>query len=299
MADARGGGTGHAAGRRRYGARDGAGPPGDTRGLLFQPNALSDAELDGLKDALGALHPLWEQRYGAFRPPPAGQTQRGLLRPVYWLGNWQFACLGYYEPPRKLKDAAVRAEPFPPAIQRVADRAEALARRSLPPAWIPRGWRLNTCLVNYYGGRTNDAGEDDAGRVGAHRDYEPGPVASFSVGERALFQFVPRGSGPPVKTVWLEEGALKVFAGPLWKDGLLHRVSRVEDKRGLDLPPRIPGFRTRRINLTLRHVPDAHIVEYAALRPAARADIEGYVRELAEYSPFWAEALRAAPAIGP
>jgi alkylated DNA repair dioxygenase AlkB len=262
---------------------------------VFQPNLLDAAESAALVESLGALHPLWEQRYGAFRPPPAGQENRGLLRPVYWLGNWQFACLGYYEPPRKIRDAAVRAEPFPPAIQRVADRAEALARRALPPAWIPRGWRLNTCLVNYYGSRVTDRGEDDAGRVGAHQDYEPGPVASFSVGERALFQFVPRGGGAPVKTLWLEEGTLKVFGGPTWKDGLLHRVTRVEDKRGLDLPPRVPGFRTRRINLTFRYVPEAHIVDYAALRPAARADVAGYVRELAEHSPFWDSVARSAP----
>ena len=33
----------------------------------------------------------------------------------------------------------------------------------------------------------------DVARVSEHRDFEPGPVASISLGERALFQFVRRG----------------------------------------------------------------------------------------------------------
>src|SRR2546421_479721 len=54
------------------------------------------------------------------------------------------------------------------------------------PEDLPPGWPLNTCLVNLYGTRDGV----DTARVGEHRDFEPGPVASISLGERALFQFV-------------------------------------------------------------------------------------------------------------
>jgi alkylated DNA repair dioxygenase AlkB len=268
-------------------------PPADP-GLVLLPRAIDAAGVAAVAAELAALRPLWELRYSEHRPLPEGQHQRPLLRPVYWLGNWQFACLGYYEPPKKLHDKAVQAEPFPPAIARVARAAEALARQRLPPPWIPRGWCLNTCLINLYGSKDDGGAEVDAARVGAHQDREPGPVASFSLGERALFQFLPRGEGAPVRTMWLEEGALQVFAGPVWKDSLLHRVGRVEDKRRLDLEPRVPGFRTRRINLTFRFVPPEHIVPYARLGEGARRDVRGYVATLAGSSPFWAAARAAA-----
>lgn len=263
-----------------------------SRSYLCLPGWVSEADAAELLAWLGTLTPLWEQRYSTRRPPPAGQAQRALLRPVYWLGNWQFACLGYYEPPRKTVDRAVQAEPFPPVLARLAADIEARVRRAFPAADVPAGWRLNTCLVNFYGHRLVDGRWEDVARVGDHADYEPGPVASLSFGERGRFQFVRRGRADPkpVRTEWLEDRMLQVFGGPLWKDSLLHRVQRVEDKGGVDLPPRIEGFRTRRVNLTLRHVPDAHVVPYARLGPEARADIAPYVARLAAGSAFWAAA---------
>ena len=68
------------------------------------------------------LHPLWEQRFSSRRPLPEGETQRQLLRPVYWLGNWQFACLDYYRPPNGVRDRCVRAEPFPLVLARMVER---------------------------------------------------------------------------------------------------------------------------------------------------------------------------------
>ncbi len=262
---------------------------------------------------LATLHPLWEQRYSTVRPPPPGKQQRPLLRPVYWLGNWQFACLGYYEPPRGVQDRCVAAEPLPPPLAAIAADVEARVRRSFPPADVPPGWRLDTCLVNFYGNRREGERWIDVARVGEHRDHEPGPVASVSLGERALFQFVARGprtvtgtgsgpprgerggrwgvEGPPVRTEWLEDGSLQVFGGPHWKDDLLHRVQRVERKLGLDLPPAIDGFRTRRINFTFRHVPAAHVRRFAELGTRAQADVRGYVERLAEHSRHFRAAL--------
>lgn len=244
---------------------------------------------------LEGLSPLWEQRWSTLRGPPPGQEARALLRPVYWLGNWQFACLGYYEPPRGTRDRAVAAEPFPPFMRRWVQEIEARTRRVVPAADIPPGWKLDTCLVNLYGARVEGDREVDVARVGAHRDFEPGPVASVSIGERALFQFVTRGErAEPVLTQWLDDGALQIFGGRTWKDQLLHRVQRVEDKRGLSLPPFVDGFRTRRVNFTFRHVPAEHVVPFHRLGEVAREDVRAYVETLAERSTFFRDALAAA-----
>ncbi|HUJ60495.1 MAG TPA: alpha-ketoglutarate-dependent dioxygenase AlkB [Kofleriaceae bacterium] len=264
---------------------------------VYERGFIGDAARAEIATWLGTLHPLWEMRYSTRRAPPPGKQQRALLRPVYWLGNWQFACLGYYEPPHRVRDVAVAAEPFPPVLARLVGEIEQRVRRDFPPAVVPRRWHLNTCLVNFYGERTADDGKAvDVARVGEHRDFEPGPVASLSLGERARFQFVRRGIGdaPPVRTEWLEDGSLQVFAGPRWKDDLLHRVQRVERKLALDLPPRIAGFRTRRVNFTFRYVPDEHVVPFGRLPDSARADVRDYVATLAASSTFFAAALTGA-----
>lgn len=263
------------------------------RSYLYVADYVTASVRAQLEAWLATLHPLWEQRYSTVRPLPAGREQRPLLRPVYWLGNWQFACLGYYEPPRAVRDRCVAAEPFPPVIAAMATDIEQRIRRLFAPSDVPPGWRLDTCLVNFYGDRRDGERWVDVARVGEHRDFEPGPVASVSIGERALFQFVPRGQGdrPPVKTQWLDDGGLQAFGGRQWKDDLLHRVQRVDRKQGVTLPPHIDGFRTRRVNLTFRHVPAEHVVPYPRLGAAARADVRGYVTTLATHAGFFRSAL--------
>jgi DNA oxidative demethylase len=263
------------------------------RSYVYEPDFIDAESRAEILAWLTQLHPIWEMRYSTKRPVPGGKQQRPLLRPVYWLGNWQFACLGYYEPPKRTLNVAVAAEPFPPVLARLVTNIEKRVRGGFPPNVVPRRWHLNTCLVNFYGDREQDGKWVDAARVGEHRDFEPGPVASLSLGERARFQFVRRGftDAPPVRTEWLEDNSLQVFGGPRWKDDLLHRVQRVEDKRKLDLPPKLAGFRTRRVNFTFRYVPDEHVTSFAKLPPAARDDVRDYVAELAAHSPFFAKAL--------
>ncbi|MDQ3369104.1 MAG: alpha-ketoglutarate-dependent dioxygenase AlkB [Myxococcota bacterium] len=263
------------------------------RCYVYEPSFVDERARAELHAWLATLHPLWEMRYSTRRPPPAGKEQRPLLRPVYWLGNWQFACLGYYEPPKRARDVAVAAEPFPAVLAKLVALIERRVRADFPPPTVPRRWHLNTCLVNFYGDRLEGGREVDAARVGEHRDFEPGPVASISLGERARFQFVRRGArdAPPVRTQWLEDTSLQIFGGPLWKDDLLHRVQRVDDKQRLSLPPRIENFRTRRVNFTFRYVPDEHVVPFARLPPVARDDVRDYVTTLAAHSRFFAAAL--------
>jgi hypothetical protein len=264
------------------------------RSYVYETGFIDAAARAEILAWLGTLHPLWEMRYSTKRPPPAGKQQRPLLRPVYWLGNWQFACLGYYEPPRRTRHVAVAAEPFPPVLARLVAQIEKRVRSGFPPSNVPRGWHLNTCLVNFYGSKRDCDRWVDAARVGEHRDFEPGPVASISLGERARFQFVRRGdfaNAPPMRTQWLDDGSLQIFGGPRWKDDLLHRVQRVDNKHELDLPPKVDGFRTRRVNFTFRYVPDEHVTPFAQLPAAARDDVRDYLAELAEHSPFFAKAL--------
>ena len=103
-------------------------------------------------------------------------------------------------------------------------------------------------IHNFYGDKIERGKEIDAARVGEHRDVEPGPVASLSIGERALFQFVSSaGRGMPSRverTQWLDDGSLQAFAGPRWKDQLFHRVQRVDKRKKLELPPAIEDFHT-------------------------------------------------------
>lgn len=269
-------------------------------GLHYDAGFLSRADRVEITSWLSTLHPLWENRFSDTRPLPEGETQRRLLRPVYWLGNWQFACLDYYRPPHGLLDRAVEAEPFPPVLAKLAKVMEQRARRMFQgnDTDLPPKWHLNTCLVNFYGSTLLDGKWVDTARVGEHKDFEPGPVASLSLGERALFQFVtsrrPGERDDVVEQQWLEDGALQIFGGDQWKNRTFHRVQRVDTKGGHTFETPVKDHQSRRINFTFRYVPDEHVMPFAKLSPETRRDVEGYVRTLAQHSRFFAQALAAA-----
>jgi alkylated DNA repair protein (DNA oxidative demethylase) len=266
-----------------------------TEGLHYDPSFLSQADHLALVTWLKTLHPIWENRFSDLRPPPEGQEQRRLLRPVYWLGNWQFACLDYYRPPHGLLDRCVRAEPFPALLQKLVTRIEATTRGMFSGRDLPERWRLNTCLINLYGRRREGEKWIDTARVGEHKDFEPGPVASLSLGERALFQFVesrrPGEREGVVSQQWLDDGSLQIFGGDRWKRKVFHRVQRVDHRAGCHFELQVAGFETRRVNFTFRYVPDEHVIPLARLSPQARLDIEGYLKTLAEHSPYFAKEL--------
>jgi hypothetical protein len=230
-------------------------------------------------------------RFSEHNSPPEGDKQRPLLRPVYWLGNWQFACLDYYHPPKGILHRCVKAEPYPRVLQEVVDRIEFIARKRFPKSYIPEKWKLNTCLINFYGNKLEDGKWVDRARVGEHKDFEPGPVGSMSFGDRAFFQFVngksTLGDENVVLSQWLEDSSLQIFAGEKWKEKTFHRVQRVEDKKKEKLGPEIDGFQTRRINFTFRYVPEEHVYPLKNLPLNQQGDIADYVRKLAENSPYW------------
>lgn len=265
-------------------------------GLIYKPKAISELQKAEILQYLQGLHPIWEMRYSENNPPPEGQTQRQLLRPVYWLGNWQFACLDYYHPPKGVENRCVEAEPYPQVLQKIVHEAEDLVRMNFEAADIPRGWHLNTCLINFYGSRQIDEKEIDCARLGEHKDFEPGPIASISFGDRTLIQFVrSQGKGHASQVanqVWLEDRSLQIFGGKRFKTQLFHRVQRVEDKAKPNFKLNLENFTTRRINFTFRYVPDEHIVPYSRLPETARADTLPYMEELAKHSEFFRDALK-------
>lgn len=161
---------------------------------------------------------------------------------------------------------------------------------------IPKGWKLNTCLINFYGTSIDENGKKvDTARVGDHKDFELGPVASISFGERAFFQFV-LGKKDLKNNVlfeqWLEDSSLQIFGGDLYKDKAFHRVQRVESKLKTFFDLNVENFETRRINFTFRYVPVEHIVHYKDLPAPQKSDVTGYMLELAKNSAHFERALK-------
>lgn len=262
--------------------------------LFLIPSFLNETDRKNTLAEILNYHPIWENRFSKSNPPPVGQNQRSLLRPVYWLGNWQFACLNYYHPPKGILNRCVQAEPYHLELSKVVKRIETEVRKRVPTKEVPQLWKLNTCLINYYGSKIVDGKKIDAARVGEHKDFEPGPVASLSFGDRALFQFVSSaGRAAPSRVImqqWLNDNTLQVFAGPRYKDQLFHRVQRVEKKVwGEQSPIEIENFKTRRINLTFRYVPEEHIQEINQFPSNLKSDVAPYIQKLANGSSYWSK----------
>jgi alkylated DNA repair protein (DNA oxidative demethylase) len=176
-----------------------------------------------------------------------------------------------------------------------------LVQNNFAPRDVPRGWELNTCLINYYGSQMAEDGKKlDVARVGEHKDFEPGPVASVSFGERALFQFVSstgkQNSSQVVLQQWLDDSSLQVFGGEKFKKRLFHRVQRVDRKDGEVFDLNTPEFETRRLNFTFRYVPREHIQPLSRFPAPLQSDVRTYVEMLSRHSGYFAEALASIPA---
>lgn len=62
--------------------------------LHYDPRFVSAEDRAEIVAWLAGIQPIWERRF-TDRAAAAAGGQRKLLRPVYWLGSWQFACLDY------------------------------------------------------------------------------------------------------------------------------------------------------------------------------------------------------------
>jgi len=260
--------------------------------LIYEASYITANEKKEIIRYLESLYPIWENRFSKSNPPPEGEPNRPLLRPVYWLGNWQFACLDYYHPPKGIQNRCVEAESYPPVLEKIVKKIEQMVHEKFSEKDIPRGWHLNTCLINYYGNKIMPDGKKlDTARVGEHKDFEPGPVASISFGEKALFQFIKSESKAQKSQVilqqWLEDSSLQIFGGDKFKKQLFHRVQRVEEKGIIFYGMKTTDFETRRINFTFRFVPNEHIKSLNELPENLQQDVQGYVSELGQRSSFW------------
>lgn len=263
-------------------------------GLYYNSRFINPQEKSEILKWLTTIYPIWEQRYSESNPPPAGDEHRELLRPVYWLGNWQFACLNYYHPPLGINFRCVEAENYPVILKNIIKKIEETARRIYKGKDLPKDWELNTCLINFYGDKIIDGKKVDTARVGEHKDFEPGPVASLSLGDRAMFQFV-RGSQKTTQNVvmeqWLDDSSLQIFGTDKWKTQYFHRVQRVDKKRQEKFSLNTDHFETRRINFTFRYVPRAHIIPFKNFPTELKADIFPYVEQLSSRSPFFKQII--------
>lgn len=253
-------------------------------GFTYLPRFVSATEADALIQYFGSIRPLWESRHAADDHVRDGQGSRRLTRPVYWLGAWQFACLGYYAEPDYQVDRCLRAEPYPEVMQRILGRLRPAVERHLAPSETYA--ETTSALINFYGSELRDQPVDVA-RLRPHRDSEPGPVIMLSVGQPARFEFVD-ADGAVALGVWLRHRSVCILSGAEFKDRLYHRVSRVRHGQEPAMHTVLPDFQLRRISVSFRHVPEAYIHSWDTLSAEARTKVRPYVAELAEHAPFYA-----------
>lgn len=263
-------------------------------GFSYLPRFITAEESETMIAYFAALKPLWEKRHVSDSHARAQGHSRRLTRPVYWLGAWQFACLGYYAEPDHREHRCLTAEPFPSVFDDVLDRLvdKLSLHHDASAASDDLAMLPNTCLINYYGREVNEGPPRDYARLRMHRDGEPGPVIMFNIGQPGLLEFLdPDKSKEPELAVWTRHRAVTIMSGPEYKDRLYHRVSAVRTGREPKLDCRVPNFELRRVSVSFRHVPTELISDLSGFPSERREAIEGYVAELAEESPHYAAQL--------
>ncbi len=248
-------------------------------GFSYHPRFITVEESAELIDYFGSIRPIWEQRHQAGAHPRSGKHNRRLTRPVYWLGAWQFACLGYYAEPDHREDRCVTAEPFPPVMRRILKRLEPILREHDATRGMP-----NSCLINYYGREIKDGPPRDYARLRMHRDGEPGPVVMFSIGQPGLLEFLDPNRDSTIETsVWTRHRSVNVISGD-FKDRLYHRITEVRHGQEPRLTCRVSDFEARRISVSFRHVPPELIRDYSSLSLERQRAVRELVAQLAQGS---------------
>ncbi len=259
-------------------------------GFTYLPRFMSAREGEALIRYFESLTPIWERRHADAAHSRDGARGRRITRPVYWLGAWQFACLGYYAEPDHREGRCLRGEPFPGSMQTVLERLRpALTEHDTSEVDEPLP---NTCLINYYGAEIGEGPPRDQARLRMHRDGEPGPVIMFCVGQPGLLEFVdPQRPQAPELSIWTRHRSVVIFSGAEFKERLYHRITRVRFGAEPALRSPLDGFALRRVSVSFRHVPESLIRDFDGLPAAARSLIRPYVEQLATSSRHYAEQL--------
>jgi hypothetical protein len=256
-------------------------------GFSYHPHFIDKEESEELIEYFASLSPLWEQRFRDQKKERSEGHSRRLTRPVYWLGAWQFACLGYYAEPDHRLHRCLRAEPFPEVMQAILERARPVLDTYHELDAVPEPLP-NTCLINYYGREVGKGVPRDYARLRMHRDGEPGPVIMFNIGQAGLLEFIDPDRSPEAElSVWARHRSLCIISGPEFKDRLYHRISQVRTGDKPALHSQLDNFELRRVSVSFRHVPQELIEDYAELPQPARNQIHDYVEELAKHSPHF------------
>ena len=265
----------------------------ERQGFSYLPQFITKEESEQLLEYFSSVQPLWEQRHTGEESERASKHSRRLTRPVYWLGAWQFACLGYYAEPNYRENRCVRAEPFPEVMQEILNRLQPLIKRDHQGAQGELSQDSpNTCLINYYGRETTNGIPRDYARLRMHRDGEIGPVVMFSLGQAGLLEFLdPERSPEPELGVWTRHRSVSILSGPEFKDRLYHRVSQVRTGELPIMSTSLPQFDLRRVSVSFRHVPEELIVDFADLPNERREKVRAYVASLGEKSTHFREQL--------
>jgi len=261
-------------------------------GFTYEPQFITTAESEALIEYFGSRRPLWEQRHRDSENERNNAHHRRLTRPVYWLGAWQFACLGYYSEPDHREHRCMRGEEFPTVIQTILERIRTLLSSHNCTDVTTEGLP-NTCLINYYGREVGHGVPVDYARLRMHRDHEPGPVIMFNIGQPGLLEFLdPELSKEPEVSLWMRHRSISIMSGADFKDRLYHRISKV---RTGDLPAmhcQVPSFELRRVSISFRYVPPGLIENFSEFPSEAQEQVRGYVQALAEGSEHYRDQLR-------
>jgi len=262
-------------------------------GFTYAPQFITTDESEALIDYFGRLQPLWEQRYRDEGNPRNASHHRRLTRPVYWLGAWQFACLGYYSEPEHREHRCVRAEAFPPVVQGILERLEnTLEEHHEMPELSSLGRLPNTALINYYGREVGQGVPVDYARLRMHRDHEPGPVIMFNIGQPALMEFLdPDRSPEPELRLWMRHRSISIISGADFKDRLYHRVTQVRTGNLPEMHCNLPNFELRRVSVSFRFVPPELIENFSELPEESQRLVHDYVETLAEGSEHFKQQL--------
>lgn len=277
--------------------------PVERPGFSYLPRFIDQDQATALIEYFGSLRPIWEQRHRNAAHARSASHDRRLTRPVYWLGAWQFACLGYYAEPDHRQDRCLRAEPFPAVMQEILERLVPILAEfhgASSPATSPTGGTTtllpNTCLINYYGREVGRGVPRDFARLRMHRDGEPGPVVMFNIGQPGLLEFLdPDRSPQPELSIWTRHRSVTILSGPDFKDRLYHRVVQVRTGRQPALHCHVDHFELRRVSVSFRSVPEDLISDFGRLPPERREQVRDYVEELALNSDHFAVQLGTAP----
>ncbi len=262
-------------------------------GFTYAPQLIGKGESESLIEYFGSLHPLWEQRYRDESNPRNDSHSRRLTRPVYWLGAWQFACLGYYSEPDHREHRCVRADPFPAVVRTILNRLEnVIIEHHAEPEDRSLGSLPNTALINYYGREVGQGVPVDYARLRMHRDHEPGPVLMFNIGQPALLEFLdPDRSEEPELRLWMRHRSIAIISGPDFKDRLYHRVAQVRTGTLPAMHSTVPNFELRRVSVSFRHVPPEFIQSFSDLPEESQRLVRDYVETLAESSAHFKQQL--------